>query len=99
MKLKDGVSTEIRGEEPILPTMPNTAEYYAVFSGAAAENFPEPIRIDEVTHFLMNELKEEKTEEDLVKTMVETYDVEEDVVKEDVHALIEQLKAAGIITE
>ena len=99
MKLKDGVSTEIRGEEPILPTMSNTAEYYAVFSGAAAENFPEPIRIDEVTHFLMNELKEEKTEEDLVKTMVETYEVEEDVVKEDVHALIEQLKAAGIITE
>ena len=99
MKLSDGVSTKIVGEEPLVPTQPNTAEYYAEFSGVMAEHFPEPIRIDEVTHFIMNELKEEKSEADLVKLMVENYEVEEAMAKEDIHALIGQLKSAGIITD
>lgn len=99
MKLTDGVTTEIHGEEPLIPTMPNTAEYYAVFSGSAAEKFPEPIRISEVTHFIMNELKEEKTVDELVKSMTENYDVEEAVAREDVTALLEQLKAVGIIED
>ena len=99
MKLSEGVSTEIHGEEPLIPSQPSTAEYYAVFSGAAAEKFPEPIRIDEVTHFIMNELKEEKNEDELVKTMVETYEAEEAVIREDVHALLGQLRSAGIIAD
>jgi len=97
MKLIDGVTTEIHGEEPLLPNQPSTAEYYAVFSGSAALKFPEPIRINEVTHFIFNELKEEKTEDELVKAMTENYKVDELIAREDVHALIGQLKNAGII--
>lgn len=97
MKLIEGVSTEMRGEEALLPNMPSTAEYFAVFTGAAAEKFPQPIPINEITYFVFNELKEEKSEEDLVKAMVENYEVEEAIAKEDIHALIESLKRAGIV--
>ena len=99
MKLTDGVTTKIIGEEPLLPTQPNTAEYYAEFSGDIAERFPEPIRIDEVTHFIMNELKEEKSEDELVKLMVDNYEVEEAIAREDVHALMDQLINAGIVRD
>lgn len=97
MKLIEGVSTQIKGEEAILPGMPSTAEYYAVFTGNAAEIFPEPIRLNEVTHFVLNELKEDKTEDELIASMVENYEVDEAVAREDISALIAQLKNAGII--
>ena len=99
MKLIERITTKIVSEEPLIHSQPSTAEYYAIFSGELLKRFPERMQISEVTHFIFDQLKEEKSEDELVKAMTENYTVEEDIAREDVKALIGQLKSAGIISD
>lgn len=86
MKIKEGyLLREVAGSHVILPIGETTID----FNGMASLN--------ETGVFLFERMKEEITEEELVKELLEVYDIDEETAKKDVNAFVEKVKGAGIV--
>ena len=85
MKLKDSYITHNSdGEQILLDTSSS-------FSGL--------IRSNKTAALIVDCLKEDTTLEEIVDTMFEKFDAPKDVIKKDVEAIIEKLKAVGTLEE
>lgn len=86
MKLKDGV---------IISQVEN--EYVAVFAGDAGKACSGMMRMNKVSAFIMELLKHETDEEQLVAALLERYEVSEEDARKSVVFVIEQVNKAGIM--
>lgn len=82
---KEFVLREIAGDYIIIPT------------GKAVLEFNGLITVNEVGVSLWKMLQEEATYEELVKGILDEYDVEESVAREDIQEFLDRLSKAGII--
>ncbi|NLN50287.1 MAG: PqqD family protein [Acholeplasmataceae bacterium] len=86
MKIKPGfIIKEIAGRSVVVAT------------GDEALDFNFIIHLNDSAKLLFEALKEEKSEEDLVKLLTDTYDVSFYEAEKDVAAFIETLKEKGIV--
>lgn len=86
MKLKSGIIIEPAGDE-----------YVAVATGEAAKSFNGLVRNNKTANFIFEQLQTEKTEEELVEALLDRYDVSREKAAQDVAALIEKIRKAGLI--
>jgi hypothetical protein len=82
---KEFVLREIAGDYIIIPTGKTVLEFNGL------------ITVNEVGVSLWNMLQNEVTEDDLVKGILDEYDVEEEVAREDIREFINNLVAGGIL--
>lgn len=84
---KNFVLREIAGEHIIIPT------------GDTAPKFNGLITVNEVGVSLLHMLQEDVTFDGLVKGILDEYDVEEEVAREDIQEFLEKLTKGGILAE
>ncbi|MDD6658978.1 MAG: PqqD family protein [Eubacteriales bacterium] len=88
MKLKNGIVTNsIDGES------------FAIATGEAAKKFNGLIKNNATAAFIFELLKEEQSEESIVKAMTDKYDVDENTARADVNELLNLLKSKNLIEE
>ena len=88
MKIKKGfVIQEVAGQ------------WVAVATGAAAMEFKGIVKLNATAAHVWRGLEQGLTREQIVTSVVETYDVSEQTAAEDVDALCQQLVQAGIAQE
>lgn len=86
MKLKQGFfTTEYQGKQLLLA------------SGAAAASFHGIVRSNETAGFIVDCLKRDTTEPEIVSALLETYDVTPEIAARDVHAIVEKLNGIGAL--
>lgn len=87
MKIKDGfMLREVAGSFVVVPV------------GEASKNFKCMINLNVTGAFLFEKLKKGvENEEELVKLLLNEYDVSDEIAKRDVHSFIEKLLEAKII--
>ena len=78
----------------------NTGEDFVIIAtGEATKNFNGIIKLNnmggEIVSFLSNDI----SEEDIVKAIVEKYEVDYDTAKEDIKNILDSLKKAGVILD
>lgn len=88
MKLKDGFITHDSDGEQIM-----------VAVGGEADNFHGLVRSNKTAAFIIDCLKQENTEEQIVDAILAKFDASRDVVRKDVHNIIEGLRKIGAIYE
>ena len=87
MKIKKGFVMEKVG-----------GSYLAVATGAMANEFKALVRLNGTGAFLWQQLSEgDKCEEDLLRAILEEYEVEEDRARADIEAFKKTLLGAGIL--
>ena len=86
MKVREGFILREVGGQPVV-----------VAVGAASQFFNGMVKLNASGEFLFKELKDDKTEDDLVKALTDKYDVDEETAREDVKAFVETLAKPGII--
>lgn len=86
MKLKTAFITHDTGDEQILVSAGNTA-----FNGLVHSN--------KTAAFIVDVLKNDTTEEDIVRKMLEKYDAPEDVISADVRRILDTLRSIGALEE
>lgn len=86
MKLKSGIIIEPTGDE-----------YVAVATGEAAKSFNGLVRNNKTANFIFEQLQTDKTEAELVDALLARYDVTREKARQDVEALIEKIRKAGLI--
>lgn len=75
-------------------------DFIVTGEGLAHVNFNKLISLNESAAYLWNELVgKEFTSEDLVKLLLERYEVAEEVARADVDALVEKWLESGIVTK
>lgn len=88
MKIKEGfILREVAGQSVVVAV------------GNASKKFKGVINLNETGALLFKTLKNDSSNEDLVKTLMNEYDVEENIAKEDVEYFVKSLKEAGLIDE
>lgn len=86
MKIKEGfILREVAGA------------YIVVAVGEGVKTFNCVINLNETGAFLWNALQKDITEEQLVKALLDEYEVSEEVAKRDVGAFVKKLTEAGLI--
>ena len=86
MKIKEGfIIKKILDDILVFPVGENTIDCRYVF------------KLNETSEFLWNELSEEKTAEELVKSLLSEFDVDCTTAKGDVERFIAELNKAGVI--
>ena len=86
MKIKEGyILREVAGN------------YLVVAIGEASLDFNGVITLNETGAYLWNRLSEEATEEELISSMTEEYEIDESVAKSDVLAFVGKLKEAELL--
>lgn len=88
MKLKDGFITHDSDGEQIM-----------VAVGDAAAQFHGLVRSNQTAAFIIDCLKQENTEEQIVDAVLEQFDASREMVTRDVHQMIANLKQIGAIYE
>ncbi|MCE7699882.1 MAG: PqqD family protein [Methanobacterium paludis] len=88
MKLKDGFITHDSDGEQIM-----------VAVGDAADKFHGLVRSNETAAFIIDCLKQESTEEQIVDAVLWKFDAARHVVTKDVHNIITDLRKIGAIHE
>ncbi len=88
MRLKSGFVVSKAGED-----------YVAVATGEAGKDFHGLVRNNETAAFLLEQLKKEKTEEELVQALLAQYEVTEEKAREDVKVFVETIEKAGMLAE
>jgi len=78
----------------------NTGEDFVIIAtGEATKNFNGIIKLNnmggEIVSFLSNDI----SEEDIVKAIVEKYEVDYDTAKEDIKNILDSLRKAGVILD
>lgn len=68
-----------------------------VAAGAAASNFHGLVRSNETAAFIVDCLKQETTEAEIVDAILARYEVERSRAEEDVHMILEKLESIGAI--
>lgn len=86
MRLKDEFITYETGGEQIMVATRNT-----VFSGL--------VRSNQTAAFIVNQLKKDTTEEQIVRKMCKKYDVPEQIVQRDINKILNKLRSIGAIYE
>ena len=86
MKLKPGFITHTVGNTQMM-----------VATGPAAKVFHGLIRSNETAAFIVDCLKKETTEQEIVEAMGREYDAPEAVIARDVHAIVEKLREIGAL--
>ena len=84
---KEFVLREIAGDYVIIPTGQTVLEFNGL------------ITVNEVGVSIWNMLQEEVTEDDLVDGILNEYEVEEDVAREDIREFIDTLVAGNILAK
>lgn len=84
---KEFVLREIAGDYVIIPTGQTVLEFNGL------------ITVNEVGVVLWNMLQNEVTEDQLVEGILEEYDVEEEVAREDIRNFLDRLIQGKILTE
>ena len=74
-------------------------ELIAVPTGDETKNFKGLLRANESASFILECLKEETTEEEIVEKMVKEYDASKEELAQDVHEVIEQLRTVKALEE
>ena len=73
------------------------ASFVAVPVGEASKTFHAMLHLNETGAFLWKQMAEKDcTEEELVAALLAEYEVDADVAKRDVHALVAQMRDAGL---
>ena len=72
-------------------------DYVIVAVGEAAKNFHGLVHLNNVAGKIIEFLKEDISEEELINKMLEVYDVDPDTLKKDVNNIVSQLKNANIV--
>lgn len=86
MKIEKGfVLREIAGDYIIIPTGKNALKFNGL------------ITVNEVGVDLWNMLQEDVTQEQLVQGILDTYEVEENVARDDIQEFLDKLDSAGIL--
>ncbi len=86
MKLVDGfVLKNIADTYVVVPLGTNTVSFRSIIS------------LNESGAFLWSQLETEKTEDELLASMLKEYDIDEKTAREDIAAFIEKLKASGLL--
>lgn len=86
IKIKDNfMLREVAGSYAVVPV------------GNASTSFKGMISLNETGAFLWRHLAKGITKEDLVKKMLEEYDVSEDLATNHIEAFIKKLKESGIV--
>lgn len=85
MKLKKGFITHTTDKEHILV--------------AADGSFNGIVKSNKTAAFIINCLKEDTSEDDIVNLMLKTYDAPKEVIFNDVHKIINSLKSIGALEE
>ena len=86
MRIAEGfLLKSIAGTNVVVPTGSNTVSFGNV------------ITLNETGVFLWEQLENDTTEEDLVKTMLKAYDIDEATAKADVAEFVNKLKEAGLL--
>ena len=86
MKLKkEFILREIAGEYILVPT------------GETTLNFNGLIKVNELGAFIWNNIEKVNSEEDILKLILDEYEVEENIAREDLNEFLNKLKAAEII--
>lgn len=88
MKLKNGIITDN-----------SNGEFIAIATGEASRVFNGLIKNNATANFLFEQLMSDTTEEKLVYSMLEKYDVSEETAKKDVHRFIARLRETGLLDE
>lgn len=78
----------------------NTGEDFVIIAtGEATKNFNGIIKLNnmggEIVSFLSNDI----SEEDIIKAIVEKYEVEYEIAREDILNLLDSLRKAGVILD
>lgn len=68
-----------------------------VAAGAAASNFHGLVRSNETAAFIVDCLKQETTEAEIVDAILARYEVERSRAEKDVHMILEKLESIGAI--
>ena len=74
-------------------------QYMAVPVGARAKELHGMIGLNETAAFLWEQLKEERTEEELVQSLLAEYEVEEEQASRSVKRFHELLKQEGVLAD
>ena len=82
---KEFILREIAGDYIIIPTGKTILEFNGL------------ITVNDVGVFLWNKLQEEITFEELLQSVLDEYDVEEDVAREDIQEFLDQLVKGNIL--
>lgn len=78
----------------------NTGDDFVIIAtGEAAKNFNGMIKLNNMGGEIVTLLKNEITEEKVVKAIVDKYEVDYDTAKEDITNLLNSLRKVGIIIE
>lgn len=88
MKLKKGFVTQVFQGQQLM-----------VAVGAEARRFHGIARSNETAAFIIDRLKQETSEDQIVSALLAEYEAEEATVREDVRRIIEQLRGIGAIEE
>ena len=72
-------------------------DYMLVPTGDQIDSFNGTVILNEVSAFMLNQLKEDLEKEDLVERLVMEFDVESATAREDVDDAIEKMKQIGIL--
>lgn len=86
MKLKDGFITHHTGDEHVMVGTGNT-------------NFSGIVRSNKTAAFIVECLKADTTEKEIVEKMLEKYDAPKEVIESDVKKIVNTLKSIGAIDE
>ena len=72
-------------------------DYMLVPTGDQIDSFNGTVILNEVSAFMLNQLKEDLEKEDLVERLVMEFDVESATAREDVDVAVEKMKQIGIL--
>ena len=88
MKLKEGFILHDVGDE-----------HMVVAAGKATKIFNGLIRNNDTADFIYRQLLKETTEEQIVSAMLKEYDAPAEVIADDVHRVVDQIRKAGFLEE
>ncbi len=88
MRLRNGFVTE-----------GNKGAYIIKPTGEAAQRFHGLIKSNKTAAFIVECLKEDTTEEEIIEKMVEKYDAPKERIAEDVFRIVTQLERIGALIE
>ena len=86
MKLKSGFITHNVGKTQMM-----------VATGSASSTFHGLVRSNETAAFIVDCLKKETTEQEIVEAMLQEYDAPEELIARDVHSVVEKLQGIGAL--
>lgn len=86
MRIKEGFVLRTMGGQPVVVSV-----------GAASKVFNGMIKLNDTGEFLWKQMSEGASKDELVKALLEKYDVSEDMAEQDVTEFINILREPGII--